>query len=190
MTIWARVIDGVVFETTTQDPAGRYPAEVCWTPVADGVGQHWTLTADGLFQPPSAPPPAPAAPPTDAAALARQLKAQIDAARYAAETAGITVAGIEVATDRASQSQIANAYTLLQAGLLVSPIAWHAADGSWVTVNADQVAAIAQAVARHVQACFAAGARIAAAIDAALIDSADPEAQLAALTAAAVWSLT
>lgn len=78
--------------------------------------------------------------------------AQLAALRYEKETAGITIAGATIKTDRESQATVASAYTSMKNGLLAQ-VDWKAANG-WVTITLAQLEPIAQAVAAHVQACF------------------------------------
>lgn len=99
------------------------------------------------------------------AASKTALLAYAAAARYAKEIAGLTVAGVAVATDRVSQAQITGAWATVQANP-GAVIQWKAADGSWSSLNASQITALANAISAHVQACFAAEATLDAAINA------------------------
>ena len=69
-------------------------------------------------------------------------------------TGGLKVNGLTIATDRDSQSMIANAYAGMQASGAES-VKFKAASG-WIELTADQIKAIALAVFAHVQACFTA----------------------------------
>ncbi len=104
--------------------------------------------------------------------------AKLAAIRYARETAGISVAGAQIRTDRESQYTLAGALLAIQQGLVPGPIDWKAASG-WVQVSSAQLAAIAQAVASHVQACFsrerALAEQLAAAADIAAVNAIDLE---------------
>lgn len=82
------------------------------------------------------------------------LVAYAAARRFAAETGGVVVNGVTVATDRDSQSMVANAYAGMQAGGVAS-VKFKAASG-WIELTADQMKAVALAVFAHVQACFSA----------------------------------
>lgn len=99
-----------------------------------------------------------------------QAKAKADLLAYAAsmrfrrETGGIVVAGQPVATDRESQALISGAYALVQAQPDTT-IRFKTPSG-FVTLGSTQMAAIAVAVAQHVQACFALEADIAGDIEA------------------------
>lgn len=80
-------------------------------------------------------------------------KAEITAARYEAETAGIIVNGVNIATDDRSQSKLAGA--AIQA--LIDPsytLTWKVDTNVSVNLSASQLLAIATAVRQHVQACF------------------------------------
>lgn len=103
-----------------------------------------------------------------AADLADQAKeaerARIKARRDAAVNAGTIVAGMPIATDDTSQQRITGAALAasLDANLTVQ---WKTSAG-FVTLDATQVLAIAQAVRAHVQACFDREAVLLAALDA------------------------
>jgi len=91
--------------------------------------------------------------------------ADLAAYRYEVETSGITLPdGTRVLTDRESQGQLANAYQSLSQPF-VDAIDWKAPSG-WVTVTEPELRPIAQAVARHVQACFATERRVSEQIEA------------------------
>ena len=129
----------------TSEHVALYPM-VDVTSVSPQPAQGWTY--DGkTFTAPAAPAPVPV-----------DLKAYAASARYAKETAGITVNGAPIATDRDSQALITGAYSYV----LAKPdatINFKSASG-FVTLTADQIQAIALAVGAHVQACFAAEAQI------------------------------
>lgn len=78
--------------------------------------------------------------------------AQLAAYRYEKETAGITVNGTQIKTDRESQGAIASSYLSLKDGIL-NGVRWKGKNG-WVSLTLPQARGIAQAVAEHVQACF------------------------------------
>ena len=104
------------------------------------VGDLWDGTA---IVPPAPPPP-----------TADDLRAFAAAKRFAVETGGIAFEGSTIATDRVSQQMISGAFSFTQTRP-EETIAFKA-DTGWIDLDADQVAAIATAVAGHVQACFAA----------------------------------
>jgi len=84
--------------------------------------------------------------------LKNDKRAEIANARWKAETGGITLNGVEVATDRESQA-------LLMGSVLAAQdnpeyvINWKAKNG-WVVLDAATILAVADAVRNHVQACF------------------------------------
>lgn len=88
-----------------------------------------------------------------AAEASRARRSAIKARRDRAIAAGIVVGGFPVQTDDLSQQRIIGAAL----AAMVDPSAtvrWKVADGSFVTLDAPTVIAIAQAVRAHVQACF------------------------------------
>ena len=89
--------------------------------------------------------------------LSRMKSAKIDelsALRYQHETAGITLNGMTIETDRQSQSLITGAWSISQINPAIL-IDWKGANG-WVQIDAATITAIAGAVAAHVQSCFSA----------------------------------
>ena len=79
-------------------------------------------------------------------------KAEIAQARYNAEIAGVTINGVSIKTDRESQGLITGAaLKAMQDSTYVCR--WKGIDG-FVTLNATQIIAIADAVRQHVQSCF------------------------------------
>jgi hypothetical protein len=86
--------------------------------------------------------------------------------RWRAETGRISVNGLPVATDDKSQAKVVGA--CLAATLDASySVQWKLADRGFVTLDRDQIIAIAQAVRTHVQTCFDREAALAEEIDAA-----------------------
>ena len=82
-----------------------------------------------------------------------QMLGQLATYRYDKEIAGIDVNGSSIRTDRESQATLTSAYT----ATLINPsttINWKASGGSWVSLDASQVSALASAVVTHVQSCF------------------------------------
>jgi hypothetical protein len=86
------------------------------------------------------------------AAKYRKL-AEIANWRYRRETSGITLNGAKILTDRESQATVTGAFASLQAGLIQS-VDWKAASGQWLSIGLQEMTAIAQAVAEHVQDSF------------------------------------
>lgn len=83
------------------------------------------------------------------------LLAEVAAKRWQVETGGILIGGTPIATDRESQAQLTSAYTSLKGGLIANTT-WKAADGNFTLVTLAEIEPVAQAVATHVRACFAA----------------------------------
>jgi len=86
-------------------------------------------------------------------ATAKENKyAEIAAARYNAEIAGVTVNGVSIKTDRESQGLITGAaLKALQDNTYTCK--WKGIDG-FVELTAPQIIAVADAVRQHVQSCF------------------------------------
>lgn len=97
-------------------------------------------------------------PPVAVNFTADDLIAYAAAKRFSVETGGITVADSKVSTDRASQSLITGAYNYVQANPTAT-VNFKSA-GGFVELTASQMTAIANAVAAHVQACFAVEAQL------------------------------
>ncbi len=103
----------------------------------DGV---WTLLPDGSISKEPLP------------SVASDYPALIASTRYNHEVAGIVVEGVQIDTDRASQSLITGA--ALSAILDDKYVCtWKASTGA-VQLNAAQLISVATAVRTHVQACF------------------------------------
>lgn len=98
--------------------------------------------------------------------LKQMKRDEIAAARYTAETGGIEVDGVTIATDRGSQA-------LLTAAVVSARLDpefkthWKCADGHFVSLDAMQLRAIGDAVIAHVEACFAREGELCEQIDAA-----------------------
>lgn len=86
------------------------------------------------------------------ALIAEQWTSQIAARRFQVETGGVTVAGVQINTERDSQSLLTGAAF---AASLDSEyqIKWKAATG-FVDLTAQQIIGVASAVRAFVQACF------------------------------------
>lgn len=96
----------------------------------------------------------------------KQAKLQeIASERYTAETAGVTVNGATIATDRTSQAMITGA-SLKAMQDETYTCQWKTPQG-FVTLTAPQIIAIADAVRDHVQAQFDREATLTAQVDAA-----------------------
>lgn len=97
--------------------------------------------------------------------LKAQKKAEIAAARYAAETAGTTVNGIMIDTGRDSQALITGAALAAMLDENYS-LNWKTASG-FIHLSAPEIIAVAQAVRAHVQSCFDREGELVALVDAA-----------------------
>ena len=80
-------------------------------------------------------------------------KAEIAQARYNAEIAGITINGVLIKTDRETQAVLTAAclQAYIDSGYSLN---WKTADGTFVSLPAEQIMAFGTAVRAHVQACF------------------------------------
>jgi len=85
--------------------------------------------------------------------------------RYQHETAGITLSGMTIETDRESQALITGAYctSLLNPAVMID---WKGVNG-WTQIDAATIAGIAASVSIHVQACFSKERVLSEALDAA-----------------------
>lgn len=92
-------------------------------------------------------------------------RAEMAAARYAAEISGVTLSGAVIRTDRESQALITGAALAASHDENYS-VTWKAKNG-FVTLTAAQIIAVAQAVRAHVEACFDREAELQTAIEAA-----------------------
>lgn len=113
----------------------------------------------------------------DLADLKAAKHAEIAAARYEEETAGITIGGVQVKTDRESQALITGA-ALAATQDANYHVMWKAVNG-FVDLDASQVIAVAQAVRQHVEGCFSKEADLQL-----LIEAAESAAELDEIT----WS--
>ena len=139
----ALICNGLVHELFSFDPDLGSALDVRNVSGVAGIAVGWAVDADGRFTAPAVPKITPA-----------DLIAYAAARRFAVETGGVDVNGLRVATDRGSQSMVANAYAGMQAAGAAS-VKFKAASG-WIDLTADQLKAVALAVFAHVQASFAA----------------------------------
>jgi hypothetical protein len=107
-----------------------------------------------------------AEPVPDAAAL----RAYAAVTRWRKEIAGISVGGLNVATDDRSKALIQGAYLQAQRDPAFTA-QWKTAAGAFATIGAAQIEAVALAVAAHIQVCFGKEAEVVQAIDNHVIDS-------------------
>ncbi len=96
----------------------------------------------------------------EAAWLQNKIQTRLPAYRYEKEIGGISLNGINIQTDRESRSILTGAYIRAKEDNTYT-VRWKTADG-FVTLNAGQIIAISDAVAAHVQKCYAAEADVAA----------------------------
>lgn len=83
------------------------------------------------------------------------LAAYASSVRWQKEVSGIVVSGIQVATDDRSKQMIMGARIAAEADdSFTTP--WVTADGNVVTLNAQQIIGVSNAVLAHVAECFAA----------------------------------
>lgn len=92
--------------------------------------------------------PLPTPPPT-----AEQLQERLSAKRYIVETGGIVLNGLPVWTDRGTQGMLSRVAQLLDRGTLTPPLNIKTPAGHLV-LTGEQIGAIGDAVALHVQAAF------------------------------------
>lgn len=116
-----------------------------------------TWSEEGGFVEPAKP-----APTTD------ELIAHAAAKRWQAETGGIEVGGVPIATDDRSKQMIIGARLAADADVGWSTT-WVAADGSVAVIDAATMIAISNAVLAHVGVCFAVFATVKADIEAGTI---------------------
>jgi len=92
-----------------------------------------------------------------AEAKAERVKAReldrITARRNAALSSGATIGGVSIHTDDVSQQRIVGAALAATLDPEIT-VNWKCADGTFVTLDASTIIAIAQAVRAHVQCCF------------------------------------
>lgn len=126
------------------------PAKLTGTQVAQWTGSSWQKLDTAPPEPEPGPEPEP------------DWLALIAARRYEAEVSGITLGGIPVATDDRSKLLI-NGAALRATRETGYTLRWKTGDG-FIDLSAEQVLAMADAVADHVQACFDREAELQAAV--------------------------
>lgn len=172
---FARVVDGIVVEVAVipddLNISDCYHEDVASTFIScdASVLQGYIYIGD-TFSEPVAPP-----------VTNGNLIAYASAKRYAIETGGIVINGSLIATDRASQSLITGAYNYVKENPDAT-VNFKAMSG-FVELTAAQMVAIANVVAAHVQACFAAEGIVVGAIASGAITT-------TAEIDAAAWPLT
>lgn len=93
--------------------------------------------------------------------------AALAARRYHAEISGATFGGNAIPTDRVTQAKLTAAYIKASADVNYQIANWKSPDGTFATLDAVAITALANAVHDHVQACFDHEATLSAAINAA-----------------------
>jgi len=130
------------------------PHEVECTAEQWTIPEKWALKKGKIVEAPILPP------------SREELAAYAADRRWRAETGGIAVDGLTIATDRESQAMISNAVqTAERTGQSIN----YKAGGVFVTLTPEQIIGLALTVAVHVQASFAAEAAVVADIDAGTI---------------------
>ena len=96
-------------------------------------------------------------------------KAQVTAKRWEIETGGIEFNGVQVLTAIEDQNRIASiclsAVSSKVSGTTFTPVKFKTASGEWVTLDADTLIAIGDAVTAHVEHCFTNESRLHALCD-------------------------
>jgi hypothetical protein len=137
MSMWARIENATVAEVTNIDPQGRFHPSLIWMACPDNTRSGMQYM-NGVFT-------VKRGAPVDHAA-------QIAAMRYQHETAGITVNGVSIDTNRDSQALV----TAAALSAVIDPAyvcVWKALNGP-VKLTGAQLIDIATAVRAHVQASF------------------------------------
>lgn len=106
-----------------------------------------------------------------AADLLARRRAELAALRWQCETAGVTIGGMTIRTDRDSQSLIDSMHRSLADGV-IDTVSFKPASGDTVVADLATATAIRSAVVLHVQACRTCEAEHAAALDALAADPA------------------
>jgi lysozyme family protein len=160
--MWIRCDEaGQVVETTTIDPAGRYPSSVVWTEAPAALERWiepgWSLGADGVIGPPTLD------------ALKTEAKRRVADRRTYERNRGVVIAGQRWHSDKGSCDDVATAVTMaaqVEAGGGAFTTVWKTMDG-FTTVTLPQLVTAGVTVGAHVQTCFARESAIAGLIDAA-----------------------
>ncbi|WP_454626972.1 DUF4376 domain-containing protein [Bradyrhizobium cenepequi] len=100
--------------------------------------------------------------------LYADLKTYAASVRYAKETGGVTIAGIQYPSDRETQAKMTAAVVFGQVQPSIT-FQWKVANGSFVELDAAGITAVAAQVGAHVQASFATESDVVSAIDAGTI---------------------
>jgi hypothetical protein len=88
--------------------------------------------------------------------------------RYSTEIGGITVGNVRITTDEVSQRKISELRRRTTSGEISVPFGFKSAQG-WVDLSVDQITAIDQAIAQHIESCYAVERTVSDSIDASTI---------------------
>lgn len=97
--------------------------------------------------------------------LKENKKTESAAARYAAETSGVTVNGRLFLTTREDVRILESAMDKIRRGL-VEGVVWKCGDGKFIRLSANNIDNIEAAILTHIQGCFDKEALIAGALEA------------------------
>lgn len=170
MKAYARIDGGIVAElfSTDGDITEMFHPDLVWVEVPnEAVAVGWTYAA-GKFAAPVVPAHTP-----------EELKAKIAERRWRQVQAGTDADGIHIDTSDASQVKITGASMTATIDSTYT-CNWKTADGTWVTLNATQILAIAKAMRTYIQACYDREKALAEEVDAgtfteAMLDEGWPE---------------
>lgn len=143
---------------TLADIAWQFSPVAAWM-AAERVGRVIEVGTVGTYTPPESEP-------VTLESAKRAKIARIAEWRYGMETAGLYVGDFMINTERDSQAIIGNTLLSMREGLIES-VNWKMKNGEFVTLGLAEMAAIAGAVAKHVQACFSTEAMLIAQVEAA-----------------------
>jgi hypothetical protein len=108
--------------------------------------------------------------PVPQATLRSSLKEYAAQKRWAVETGGVVVNGVRVVTDDAAQRKISELSRRVDGGKIALPFDFKSQSG-WVKLNKAAINSIDEAVAKHVQACYAIEKAVSEEIDAGTIST-------------------
>lgn len=153
----ARVLNGVVVETTDDATAKLFPAGY-FQPCPDAVVQGWLQNGGGF---------APAVPVVSA--LGQRLQ-ELAAERYRRETGGVyfkasgaSTAAL-IATDAQSQAKITACFLAASSGHWIDGTPWKVVGGTFVPLASADMQAMALTILAYVAQCFANEAKLASAL--------------------------
>jgi hypothetical protein len=131
------------------DEEFEVPNTMTWVDCGDDVEEFWEYNSStGSFTNPI--------PPITIEDIYQRILDDIKRVRQEKETGGITINGVQVSTDRQSQSLIIGARIAAKEALDNSEayvINWKA-DNGWIQLDAPTIIHISNVVREHVQACF------------------------------------